>query len=42
MVGSDAGAKKPGEKVLSLLERSGLMYSPSVRLTRPEMAFHSR
>ncbi|BGP00606.1 RNA polymerase II transcription factor B subunit 2 [Rhodotorula toruloides ATCC 204091] len=29
MVGSDAGAKKPGEKVLSLLERSGLMYSPT-------------
>lgn len=27
MVGSDAGAAKPGEKVLVLLNRSGLMCS---------------
>lgn len=30
MVGSDAGAQKPGEKVLALLEKSGLMQSPYV------------
>ncbi|TNY20418.1 RNA polymerase II transcription factor B subunit 2 [Rhodotorula diobovata] len=32
MVGSDAGAKKPGDKVLVLLAKSGLMMSPTASL----------
>lgn len=36
MVGSDAGATKPGEKVLVLLNRSGLMASSYVNTLKAE------